>query len=159
MAALSAAIQYRITNTVFSNNILYRDIAKGGQFNLFIVHWNTTGSGNTFNHNLHYGPGTPVWVMKNQWREGWTAYANDASSGPAEQWGNPSSRIPRIRISHPERSRRRLTPGMEPSRPMNCGIFEGGPDGMGPLPTGVPSNAVPLCLHRTRCLWRCKARI
>lgn len=87
-------LQYRVNNSVIANNILYHDITKSGQYNIFIVQWNTTGTGLSIHHNLHHGPDTPVWVLKDQWREGWNAYLNDPLSGSNELWGNPAFTSP-----------------------------------------------------------------
>ena len=85
-------LQYRVKNCTFSNNILYHSITKGlpdDAFNTFIIHWNTTGTGNVFDHNLFYGTDTPVWVLNDVWLEGWNAYNNHALSGASEAWGDP----------------------------------------------------------------------
>ncbi len=81
-------LQFRVTNCTFSNNILYHTISKGGN-NLFIVHWNTTGGGNVFNSNQFYGTASPVWVLNDDWTEGWSDYENHAWSGAQEAWGDP----------------------------------------------------------------------
>jgi len=83
-------LQYRVNQTVIANNILYAGIEKGGQYNVFIVQWNETGTGLSIHHNLHHGPDTPVWVLKDTWREGWTAYVSDSLSGIEERWGDPN---------------------------------------------------------------------
>ena len=82
-------LQFRVSRCTFANNILYHDISKGKQFNVFIVHWNTTGSQNSFDHNQFYGPATPVWILKNKWKEGWPEYLADSVSGTNEQFGDP----------------------------------------------------------------------
>lgn len=82
-------IQYRVTNTDFVSNIMYHDITKGGEYNIFIVQWNTTGSSMTFDRNLFYGPDTPIWIMSDSWIEGFAAYDSLSASGSNESWGNP----------------------------------------------------------------------
>ena len=59
-----------VRNTVFANDVLVHNILKGGEYNVVIVQWNNTGANLTFDHNVFYGPDTPVWVLNNQWREG-----------------------------------------------------------------------------------------
>lgn len=90
-------IQYRVRDSVFSGNILSdgnrTKTDRWGTYSVFIVHWNTTGSGNRFDHNLHHGTATPVWVLNDTWLSGWAAYRN-ASGGPgtigsAEAFGDP----------------------------------------------------------------------
>lgn len=82
-------IQDKVTNTVISNNILYHSILKDSAYNAFIIMWNETGSNITINHNLYFGTATPVWVISDQWLEGWITYQNNAISGPNEAWGDP----------------------------------------------------------------------
>lgn len=81
-------LQFRVENCSFSNNILFHDIAKDGN-NLFIVHWNETGGGNTFNHNMFFGTATPVWVLGDKWIEGWSEYQSHAISGRNEMFADP----------------------------------------------------------------------
>lgn len=89
-------IQYRVRNCRFTGNILSSNTTKTnrwGTYSVFIVHWNTTGSGNTFDHNLHHGTATPVWVLGNTWIEGFDTYRQSSGSlgtiGPMEAMGNP----------------------------------------------------------------------
>jgi len=82
-------IQYRVTNTDFFSNILYHDISKSGEYNSFIVQWNTTGSSIRFDRNLFYGTETPVSVIAEDWVEGFANYQALPISGADETWGNP----------------------------------------------------------------------
>lgn len=87
-------IQYRVTNTDFVSNIMYHDITKGGDYNLYIVQWNTTGGSMTFDRNLFYGSDTPVWIINDNWIEGFAACDTLSASGSNESWGNPLFNIP-----------------------------------------------------------------
>jgi len=82
-------IQHRVTNTDFVSNILYHDITKGGQYNVFIVQWNTSGGSITIDRNLFYGPDTSLMVIANAWIEGFADYEALPISGANETWGNP----------------------------------------------------------------------
>lgn len=81
-------LQFRVENCSISNNILFHDIGKDGN-NLFIVHWNETGGGNTFNHNMFFGTANPVWVLGDNWIEGWSEYQKHAISGRNERFADP----------------------------------------------------------------------
>jgi hypothetical protein len=82
-------IQYRANDCTIANNILHHSIAKAGEYNVFIVQWNESGTGTAIHHNLHFGPDTPVWVLKDNWLEGWSNYLADTNSGPGELGGDP----------------------------------------------------------------------
>ncbi len=82
-------LQYEVRDTQILGNIFYHSITKSGEYNLFIVQWNNTDSGLTIDRNLYYGPDTPVWVLGDDWIEGWSDYDALSLSGSSEAWGDP----------------------------------------------------------------------
>jgi hypothetical protein len=82
-------LQYRVQRTAFVGNILVQENTKAGGHATFIVHWNTTGGALTFDRNLFFGAGTPVWVLDDTWIEGWSNYVASSWSGTHEGWSDP----------------------------------------------------------------------
>lgn len=81
-------LQFRVNDCRFVNNILMQDFEKDGN-NLFVVQWNKSGKNNLFNHNQYYGPHNPVWVVNDNWTEGWDAWQKLSVSGKEEAFGDP----------------------------------------------------------------------
>lgn len=82
-------LQYRVIDCVFKNNILFSHVTKLGGVNPLIVHWNTTGTLNLFDHNLYFATANPLWLMHNTERRTWDSYREHAWSGPEERYANP----------------------------------------------------------------------
>lgn len=87
-------LQYRVIDTEFIGNILYANLRKDDRYNLMVLQWNQSGSGHVFDRNLYYGPDTPVWVIDDQWIEGFANYRQLALSGPHETFADPLFRDP-----------------------------------------------------------------
>jgi len=85
-------LQFRVNRCIFANNIFFQSQPKldgGNRYNLMIVHYNTTGTGNTFDSNQYYGPDIPVWIIEKKWIEGWDDFNELSFSGSHEAWGDP----------------------------------------------------------------------
>lgn len=78
-------LQYRVSDCVFRNNILVHTPKTKSKYSPMVVHWNKTGGNNSFHHNQYFGTGVPVWVLNDEWIEGWTDYEKHPVSGIEER--------------------------------------------------------------------------
>ena len=82
-------LQFRVLDCTIANNLVSQSITEDSQYNMMIVQGNTTGANLIMRNNLFYGPDTPVWIVNDEWLEGWTDYQS-ANVSADDLFGNPN---------------------------------------------------------------------